>query len=82
MLGHLVHWSGVRLKENGVTNHYQNNYVHLENNMEKSIIKLFYKFATNEDEGRNGKCGVPFTKGNHLVDMVGPISRSDVHPLL
>lgn len=48
MLGHLVHWSGVRFKANGVTNHFQNNYVHLENDMEKNIIKLFYKFPTNE----------------------------------
>lgn len=48
VLGHLVHWSGVRLKDNGVKNHYQNNYAHLEKDMEKSIITLLYKFPTNE----------------------------------
>ena len=80
MLGHLVHWSGVRFKDNGVTNHFQNNYVHLENDMEKSIIKLFYKFPTNE-KMRAGIGSVEYPPqswqgepGNQPVEVVGLIS--------
>ena len=65
---------------NGVTNHFQNNYVHLENDMEKSIIKLFYKFPTNE-KMRAGMGSVEYPPqswqrepGNQPVEVVGLIS--------
>ena len=71
---------GGRFKDNGVTNHYQNNYVHLENDMEKSRIKLFYKFPTNEMM-RAGMGSVEYPPqswqgepGNQPVEVVGLIS--------
>ena len=76
-LGHPVHWSGGRFKDNGATNHYQNNYVHLENDMEKSRIKLLYKFPTNE-KMRAGMGGVEYPpqrrrgeRGSQQVEVVG-----------
>lgn len=54
-----------RFKDNGATNHYQNNYVHLKMTW-KSRIKLLYKFPTNEKMRAGIGSGVeyPLHKGS------------------